>query len=729
MRARTPHPRRLPTLPVIALLPALALLALGGCSSAGSKAPPPALSNVEPRLIFQPQPSALIITGTNLGGAGLLAAAPTLFVERTRDLDGAAATGPSDSGQVAVQAGPDGETISLFLPMLVEAPYGTYSLRLKRSDGQETTFPEAFVLLPAPAVTSLSTGAACVSGPAPAVGVLGTDLLVLDGVGPTLRIDNLRPSYDPFHPPFAAPLQPVASGCVAVPFGRAAVQRCTRLDAPLPAEAPADLYQVQVAQPPAAAQPVASLPLLVEVSTPVATLGGLYAAADAPLDLPLWGAPQPPGSFGLVQDLASPTTFTLDGQPVESVVAGCIPSGAPGHVQCDSVKVRIPAGATPGRRLVAWRTGSGCQGSASVRLAERPVLASVTPGFVCEHGQGGGFQVTGAGIQAPRAFLGAQEVAAFTGCPNAEDNEPCSTLTVLPFPMPAPGEYALRVENGSLPPVSTATPLMVSIAPGPASLWNPSKMDLYAGVAHELVVPGTWFNGPVRSARLVPAFSGLPVTVPAVISAAGDSATFSVPAGLAAGPWAATLQDQSPCEAFQSGWFNLHADFVLRRDTFDTAASWSVTIPGASAAPATFDPTGGNPGGASTHATTGPGPAWFFTGFVSSLAPDLGALRFDLRASGSGAPLAGAGVILTSGQFQLEHDLTAPPTTGWTSYAVAFDDLAGWTRRNPDGTTAAATAADFSAAFQALGSLLIRGRWTDGAGEAALDNVVIELRH
>lgn len=729
MRARPQCPDRSTVPHLAALLPMAILLALTACTSSGTKAPPPSILTAEPRVTFRQQPFNLVLTGTNLGGGGLLQVPPTLFIERTRDLDGAPVTGPSDSGQVEVQAGPDGETISVSVELLVEAPYGTYALRVKRNDGSETTFAEAFVLLPTPAVSALAAGAACLAAPSPAVGVLGTDLLLLDGAAPTVRIDNLRSSFDPFFRPYAAPLPAVVSGCTAVPFGRAAVQRCTRLDAPLPADAPADLYQVQVSQPPAAALGVTSLPILLETSTPLAVLAGLYAAADAPLDLALWGGPQPPGTFGMVQDLASPTTFTLDGQPVTALVGGCTPSGAPGHDRCDSVTVRIPAGATPGRRVVAWRTGSGCQGSASFRLAERPVLASVTPSFVCEHGQGGGFQVTGAGIQSAKAYLGAQEVAAFTGCPNAVDDEPCATLTVLPFPMPGPGDYSLTVENGSQPPLMTQTPLQVTIAPGPASLLNPSKMDLYAGVAHQLVVPGSWFHGPLRSATLLPAFSGLPVPVTAVISPAGDSATFSVPAGLAAGPWAATLQDQSPCDAFQSGWFNLHADFVFRRDTFDAEASWYVTIPGASGGPATFDPAGGNPGGASTHATTGPGPAWYFTGFVNSLAPDLGALRFDLRASGQGAPLAGAGVILTAGQFQLEHDLAAPPTTAWASYAVAFDDLTGWTRRNQDGSTAAATAADFSLAFQSLGSLLIRGRWSDGAGEAALDNVVIELRH
>src|SRR4051812_43186383 len=88
------------------------VLAAVSCQGGGN----PAIQSVEPRVAARNSQTDLEITGTGFGGAtSSRDSAPTLVVERTRDIDGNPVSGPSDSGLVPVTAAGGTERISVGL--------------------------------------------------------------------------------------------------------------------------------------------------------------------------------------------------------------------------------------------------------------------------------------------------------------------------------------------------------------------------------------------------------------------------------------------------------------------------------------------------------------------------------------------------------------------------------------------------------------------------------------
>src|SRR5260370_27549446 len=88
------------------------VLASTSCKSGTAKStvvpqppPPPAITSVVPNLVTRNAAFTFLITGTGFGGTTVSQdQAPTLVIERTRDLDGNPVPGPSQSGRVAVRA-------------------------------------------------------------------------------------------------------------------------------------------------------------------------------------------------------------------------------------------------------------------------------------------------------------------------------------------------------------------------------------------------------------------------------------------------------------------------------------------------------------------------------------------------------------------------------------------------------------------------------------------------
>jgi hypothetical protein len=175
-----------------------------------------------------------------------------LTITRTRDLEGAPVSGPSDSGLVPVTVSGSVERIEIDVALTDAAPPGLYGFRVTRRDGASGDFPDALALVLPLSATGLDASAVCVGAPS-VVGIAGADFLVVDGVGPTVTMTDGLPSWE--IDAFSATLDAVPSGCRQVPFARADLRLNTRLEASLPAAAPSKVYDIVMAQPPPGGRP------------------------------------------------------------------------------------------------------------------------------------------------------------------------------------------------------------------------------------------------------------------------------------------------------------------------------------------------------------------------------------------------------------------------------------------------------------------------------------------
>jgi alkaline phosphatase D len=142
-----------------------------------------------------------------------------------------------------------------------------------------------------------------------------------------------------------------------------------------------------------------------------------------------------------------------------------------------------------------------------------------------------------------------------------------------------------------------------------------------------------------------------------------------------------------------------------------------------------YDPTGGNPGGAVYAVDRGRGMSWFWQAPPKFLGNRLGAyggtLEFDIRIEPASPTFSYADVVLAGGGLSILIDAgPEPTTTQWTHYSVPLDANAGWRNGHLAGTPT--TKEEIRAVLKNLTVLLIRGEYVGEGGDTGyLDNVRI----
>ncbi len=707
---------------------AAVVLAALSCHGGGD----PAIQSVEPRVAARNSPFALEITGTGFGGATTSKdSAPTLFIERTRDLDGNPVPGPSDSGLVRVEVAGGTERISVGLTLLDEAPSGFYGVRVVTRSGGTASFPDAFAVLPVPQVQGLQETAFCLAEGSPASLVFtGTDLPVIGGLGPSATVSNGLAPYD--FGAWSAILSSTPSGCRRVPFKRADLRLCDGLAMALPMEAPTGDLSATLSFPAPSDQhvPAPNVAFLVDrpLSLP-AFPGGPYAPVDGPADLIVRGKVHAP--------IEPAPSATIAGSAVATRPEECTASTVPGHRWCSTLAVPIPAGFPVGIHEVVISTMAGCTAKTSAHVVGPPVLDSIAPVVTCASNRNTFIGINGSGFINPRALLQGSEVRLALACPRSEPGSipPCNQFYIWGgFALSrGPGTYTLSVENGTVPPVRTAATVPLTIAPGPPFVLGPSPGVIYNGVDRKVFLSIEGLTGSIVSAEFVP-WSGVGDHVAAKsVTEVDGGAWVEVGAGLAPGWRQVVIHDESPsCPgvSLDNQALDPRTDFVAYSADFETETNpVYVRWDGIFALDAERVPR--DTGGTAIHYhTAGADPQWWFSVIYSWPSYDLARARFDLRRSGTGAAVEGPDVRFAAAHFAVEYTLPVPPGDSWTHYDVTLDDPAGWTyRADADGLSRPATAADLRAAIDLGFSFEIRGQKFEADNDASLDNVSLELFH
>jgi hypothetical protein len=713
-------------------LAAIAALSLLAACSGESRAPTgaaPVITSVAPAVVAQDAAFELVVLGANFGGAVAAdaQAAPTLAVRRTRLVGGASASDAPLSWRVAVAEESGGvERVRAAVPGTL--PPGVYAVSLENAKGGSRTYDDAFVVLPPPGTSGVEAlpAAPGLSGPlacaanALTLAVHGTNLFVAGAAAPTVEI--VPSASAPSGTRRTLVSQPAS--CTAIPFSRASIALCTRLDAPLPTDTAPGAWAVQVTVPPFATA-TAPLPLVVDGLPPLVTPAGVSVeTADHAFDVVS-------GSGGVIVGPSGLPSVTLGGTALETTAAECSPlDGATGYERCAKLHVVIPQGSGSGTKTVRVSTASGCAREASLLLVPRPVVSGVQPAPFCR-GSSGGVTITGSGFLDPTVYYLEGEtqksLSLESSCPSA--SALCGEIVLRP-PTLAPATWQAVVQNASTPPVASA-PFALEIGAGPPLVDVPSVRLLATGVARELHVDVYERTGSIAGVTLLPTESPAAAGIP-ILDFAEDSegVTFTFPADAPADHYLVQIRDGSPCPGVGVLMDGIRAtdDAVIAEhdfevlEEFEVGTWWELESGGVAAPDVERVLSEGKPGFSAVASADGTAP-WYFTLFGWGAGTDVGALRFALRWAGTGAPVAVPGVVLVNESVRLERTLPSPTADVWTAYDVALDDPAGWTYRDLTGSRPA-TLADFRLPWTYV---YVLGAWSDGPGETALDDVVIEL--
>jgi len=185
------------------------------------------------------------------------------------------------------------------------------------------------------------------------------------------------------------------------------------------------------------------------------------------------------------------------------------------------------------------------------------------------------------------------------------------------------------------------------------------------------------------------------------------------------------ISDQSPCEGNTSLPVSAISDPVLAALGFDlrTFPITAVTEDG-SAPPTLGLVDGGLPAPSAGAARVGAGADWYFN-YATRAGDDLGALSFDLQATGTGDRTTAPGMVLVGSGFRLERELVLPDGSGgWVHHEVSLVDPTGWTYHDVLGQRPAN-----ASELRRIDAIRILGSWWSGSGGASLDNFTLELVH
>jgi len=737
----------------IGLIAALAACS-GGSSASGTKPttpsqplPPPTIAHISPGAGISGVPFAVEVFGFYFRDPAIAGRSdrdgPTFVYSRIRDLDGNAVDGPAASGVAVVQSASTGAAIASFTMDASALAPGVYSLSLRTIAGLEVRRDDAFVILPRPAVTSIDQSLFCDPhmasfGPprSEVLGINGTNLYRLPPF--QLAVDLVARSPNRLLRGSIVPES--ISGCRPVRFSGGescfnsalgllcdrfeAVELCTRVEARLPADINLSGHMVVAAVPPLVGRlaPDLTFDLFADIfveEPEVLPLHRLFSAVDGAVAMPLWSGGRP-----LVVGPGASPEVRIDLAPFPVTATGCSPSGAPGFDLCRGLIATLPQGFPPGNHLLELSTATGCAASTTFASAPRPVIRTVTPATICERGSQTVF-VNGDGFVAPDVFIDGKYDPFPSACLPTPGNSACLSLNLGRGEL-ALGAHIVEVENRSTPLIRSGA-ATINVVTGPPFRGRPDPNLVYSSGTRKVFVPVVNVTGHVVSARLVEFATSIPVDVVEV----PGGIELTVPASAGRGSYLIEVSDESPCAGRDPGSSFLRTTDqpIVRSLDFDTRdgvlLARTVTLaeePGPAVSWLENQGATGSAIGASRDAA---GPDWYFaldTAWEGEM--DLGLLRFDLRAQGAGDAASAPGVLLTNFVFRLEHAIPPPPPDGsWAHYEASLENPDGWTYRDATASRPA-TPADLRSSFV---NVRVLGSWQAGAGNAALDNVVVEL--
>lgn len=387
----------------------------------------------------------------------------------------------------------------------------------------------------------------------------------------------------------------------------------------------------------------------------------------------------------------------------------------------------MPQGFRVGGHFAELTTATGCAASGTFQTAPRPVIRSVTPSPVCEHGNqvvkfsGDGF------VGIPVVYLDGTFQSLFQqlsfGCTPTPGDSSCLALLLGRGDL-ALGPHTVAIENASTPPIRSVA-VTFDVVTGPPFRGRPTPSLVFADGLRKVFVPVVNVTGHVVSSRLISGQIAIAVETVAV----PGGAELTIPPIVGRNAFSIEVSDESPCPGDDpSGSFLFTTDNpVVRSLDFDAGTSFAGTdtVTGEEGPAVAWLENQGNPGSAIGASRDGPGPDWYFvldTGWEGDL--DLGLLRFDLRAHGTGTQVSSPAVLLKNFAFQLEHAIPPPPRDGsWVHHEISLASAEGWTYRDTNGSRPAQLA-DLRSSFSFVRVL---GSWFRDAGGADLDNVAVEL--
>jgi hypothetical protein len=704
---------------IVPLALGAALAALAGCdltlpwsdgqAHLGQARGGAAIRTAEPLAAAPGVPFLLEVRGVGLVATGGTAGVVTL--QRVRDLQGNAVDGPASTHAVAAGRAGAEEELSATIALDAAAPPGIYGLRIVGSGGGVAALDDFLAVLPRPSIFGLADAGVCAGAAAPSA-VAVANLAVIDG--------RFGAAY---HASSLGALVAEPAGCREVPFARAAIRLCDRIEVGVgallrtPPGGPAlDAMTIALAGP--GAEPLTAVPFVLDGDVEGRLAGPPVGATGAPGLVPLDG-----GQSILVRT-APDMLATVDGASAGLRRSGCAPAAIAGWERC-RLTAATPAILAPGTHSATLANLPGCRRTLAFEVRERPTVTGVSPTPLCAGAPA--LEISGTGMFDPVEVLVDGVAVASALCAS-----PCDVVQVgLPVHL-TPGARALSVEVATEPRLRSPE-VALTVLSGPPEATRSMPFMVAAGHAFEVVIRTRTPPAGITGAAIEDRFSGAVVPASFTVEPGGVRVAFPV---LPSSAYAVLLTESRQCTAV-GGAVQLVSGAAVLRTTFDYFQDpFGVTWPGRgldqcySGGPE-LRASGGVPGGALAYAAPAsqPGP-WYFAFCPILEGYDLGRISFDLllEQEGAGPTIDASDVVLSTVGASLERALAARPGLAWTHHDLDLNDPAGWTWRDGSGTRPA-TLEDLRAVSWLLTGIQIRGQYAEGASAALLDNFSTDLRH
>jgi hypothetical protein len=619
---------------------------------------------------------------------------------RTRDLSGAAADGPSVSLVSSHVVG------AVRAPLSTDAlPPGVYALRFRNLLNLETTFDDALLLVPPAEVTALDEELICAT-PSARVGMTANNVFLLPPFGVGIAGEILDQSGSMIA---RFGLTPTVSGCAPVPFAIAGAQICTRLDMPAPSSGGRVRLRVLAPNPAPTGDPYAHLApeVLVETFSEGPRDFGYASVVDGPLSVSISG--------GILRGGGASPSVRMDDAALATTLDDCTPLGVANYEWCRTLQFVIPQGMPPGPHAIDATSIAGCTWSASVDLARKPRIRDIQPASMCL-GRLGQAIVTGDDFRAVVGLFDGQ----WLGRSECTFDAPDACYRLFPPSGTSIGTHQIVIRNSSLPPVDS-DPVAFMVTPGPPLVGDPIPRRVYARARRPIFVPLRNVTGSTLSGTFLSMTAG--PSLDAETSPVSGGAELTFPAPGVSGTWLVSVADESPCPNNSIYPFDAVTDPVLAHHDFEGGAEFLYAVDqDFSTHPLDWLDGGGNPGGAARVIYPAGGEWNIAIDTNASSGADYAFLKFDLLATGDGAPAAPPLRLFATGG-RVEHAMPAPPSGAWTSYEIRLDDASGWTLIDAQGRSRPATVRD----LQEVAAVWIPASWWSDGGTTLLDNVSIEL--
>lgn len=715
-----PAARRAGSTVILLLLAAATACTPGGDSFPSPRPPPPPGPTITAAGLlsdgwihwygWETRPYTLRIEGNHLRDAAPYLGADW-YLEVTRVVDERVmnVSGPTFTSKVSLDGPSEAESITFDLGDAL--PHGGYVIRLSAGGRLVASTRIVFLLFPPPEVTGIDRPSVCLGGYDEQVTLLGRNLVYFFGESTYQAL---------LEDEQGALTLPVVGGvnCAPNPLMGYPWTVCEGFQVTLPrargaGAASLTLQYGSLWQAPPARNATTSF--VFETDGQVQAPSHPVAAVDAPLDLTVYQG----GPFRMVNG-AGPVV-RLGGAVVQATAEGCAATPFPSVQHCQSLRHTVPQGFAPGSYKLEVTTEAGCGGSAGpMQVVERPVLDGFGSPFMCDGLPFAGPLGTGlAGVEWSYSIGG---TGPWTPLPTSG----FSGFASLPL-----GSSLLRATTLSEPPVVSQSAWLAHY-PGPLRVdERPQPGLLFSGGFRPVTVWVDRAIGVVQG-RLLPLDGGTPV--PVALSASGLEQTFNFPALGGDRSYYVEFTDESPCGPSRTlRGLETRSDPVLLAWDFDVAGQAPIAY--SAAGMSGTGPVAGITAGAGLTGSAATGRAdanvgdWYLGWWPYLPAGDLGQVRFELKAAGTGAPSSAAGLLIKVSEYygqylELRTQLTPPAPGTWTHYEVRLDEPTVWTVTEPSGATRAATRWDLQGRIQLIEIL---GSWWAGPGDVAVDDLVIEL--